>query len=180
MRAAVLASALLALSFLSLGTRTHAALRVQTLRATGGLPPHIVGLFEEPLGFQQTPGGLYYVFDRRAHTVYSVDVGKTSARKLIEIGQEQGRVLQPRGFDVRPDGSFVVADAPRSAERIQIFGPAGLRTTGFNLPGRPTPAIIAGTLVLNGIASIQFAGDRLLVSHPESGALFTEYTQGGW
>jgi hypothetical protein len=39
---------------------------------------------------------------------------------------------------------------------------------------------MAGTLVLNGIASIQFAGDNLLISHPESGALFTEYTQAGW
>ncbi len=180
MRAAVRASALLAFVFLSVEAKTHAALRVEILRSTGGLPPHIVGLFEEPLGFQQAPGGPYYVFDRRAHTVYSVDADKTSARKLIEIGQEQGRILQPRGFDLRPDGSFVVADAPRGSERIQIFGPAGIRTAGFVLPGRPTPAVIAGTLVLNGVASIQFAGDRLLVSHPESGALFTEYSQGGW
>jgi hypothetical protein len=156
------------------------ALRVEILRSSGSLPPHIAGLFEEPLGFQQTPGGPYYVFDRRAHTVYTVDAQKTSVRKLVEIGQEEGRILQPRGFDVRPDGSFVVADAPRGQERVQIFGPAGLRTRGFFLPGRPTPAVIAGTLVLNGIASIQFSGDHLLVSHPDSGALFTEYSAGGW
>jgi len=180
MRAAVHASALVGFLIVSVDTQTHAALTVETLRATGGLPPHIVGLFEEPLGFQQTPGGPYYVFDRRGHTVYSVEADKSSARKLTEIGQEQGRVLQPRGFDVRPDGTFVVADAPRSAERVQIFGPAGLRTAGFFLPDRPAPAIVAGTLVLNGIASIQFSGDRLLVSHPESGSLFTEYSQGGW
>lgn len=180
MRAAARASALLAVLFLSVGTNTDAALRVEVLRSTGGLPPHIAGLFEEPLGFQQPPGGPYYVFDRRAHTVYSVDADKRSARKVVEIGQEQGRILQPRGFDVRSDGTFVVADAPRGAERVQIFGPAGIRVSGFTLPGRPTPAVIAGTLVLNGIASIQFAGDRLLVSHPESGSLFTEYSQGGW
>lgn len=180
MRAAARASALLAVLFLSIETDTHAALRVEILRSTGGLPPHIAGLFEEPLGFQQPPGGPYYVFDRRAHTVYSVDADKSSARKIVEIGQEQGRILQPRGFDVRPDGTFVVADAPRGAERVQVFGPAGIRVSGFTLPGRPTPAVIAGTLVLNGIASIQFAGERLLVSHPESGSLFTEYSQGGW
>jgi hypothetical protein len=74
----------------------------------------------------------------------------------------------------------VIADAPRSQERVQIFGPAGLRTGGFFLQGRPTPSIIAGSLVLNGIASIQFDEDRLLISHPESGSLFTEYTQAGW
>src|SRR5436190_8286129 len=133
MRAALRASALLAFLLLPVEANTHAAPRVEMLRSTGGLPPHIVGLFEEPLGFQQVPGGPYYVFDRRAHTVYTVDAAKTAARKLIEIGQEQGRILQPRGFDVRPDGSFVVADAPRSQERVQIFGPAGLRTAGFFL-----------------------------------------------
>jgi len=180
MRAAVRASALLAFLLLSIETQTHAALRVEILRSTGGLPPHIVGLFEEPLGFQQAPGGAYYVFDRRAHTVYTVDADKTSARKLIEIGQEQGRIIQPRGFDVRPDGSFVVADAPRGPERVQIFGPAGIRISGFVLPGRPTPSLVAGTLVLNGITSIQFAGDHLLVSQPETGSLFAEYSQGGW
>jgi len=180
MRTAVRASALLAVLLLSTGTSTRAALRVEVLRAAGGLPPHIVGLFEEPLGFQQTPGGPYYVFDRRAHTVYTVDADKTATRKVVEIGQEQGRILQPRGFDVRPDGSFVVADAPRGQERVQIFGPAGLRTQGFFLPGRPSPAVIAGSLVLNGIASIQFSGEHLLVSHPESGALFTEYSAAGW
>ncbi len=48
----------------------------RSLRSIGGLPPHIVGLFEEPLGFQQTPGGPYFVFDRRGHTVYAVDPGQ--------------------------------------------------------------------------------------------------------
>ena len=127
MRAAVRASALLAFLFLSVETKTHAAPRVEILRSTGGLPPHIVGLFEEPLGFQQAPGGRYYVFDRRAHTVYSVDADKTSARRLIEIGQEQGRILQPRGFDVRADGSFVVADAPP-------VDPAGRLWVSLSLP----------------------------------------------
>jgi hypothetical protein len=163
-----------------LGHTASAALRVEVLRSVGGLPPHIVGLFEEPLGFQQTPGGPYYVFDRRGHTVYWIDSDKTAARKLVEIGQEQGRVIQPRGFDVAPDGTFVIGDAPRTAERVQIFGPGGFRIAGFFLPGRPTPAVMAGTLVLNGIASIEFTGERLLISQPESGSLFTEYSTAGW
>jgi hypothetical protein len=155
-------------------------LRVETLRATASLPPHIVGLFEEPLAFQQVPGGPYYVFDRRGHAVYTVDAERASARKLVEIGQEEGRVIQPSGFDVAPDGAFVVADAPRSQERIQFFGPAGLRTGGFFLPGRPTPGVTIGTLVLNGAGSLQHTGTSLLISHPESGALFTEYAFNGW
>jgi hypothetical protein len=163
---------------LLLGAR-GAALPVETLRSTGGLPPHIVGLFEEPINFQQVPGGPYYVFDRRAHAVYTVDADRSSARKLVEVGQEAGKIIQPSGFDVAPNGSFVVADAPRRQERIQFFGPAGLRTGGFFLPGTPTPGISIGTLVLNGVGSIQYTGERLLISHPESGALFTEYGLNG-
>src|SRR5687767_15067912 len=66
-----------------LGARANAALTVETLRSISSLPPHIVGLFEEPLGFQQTPEGPYYVFDRRGHTVYTVDAGKIGVRKLV-------------------------------------------------------------------------------------------------
>ena len=164
-----------------LGTRTDAALTVEVLRSTGGLPPHIVGLFEEPLGFQQTPGGPYYVFDRRGHTVYAVQADRSQAVKLVEIGPEMGRILQPRGFDTAPTGSFVVADAPRGIERVQIFGAGGLRRGGFTLPARQrTAAIEFGPLVLNGIASIQYADPNLLISQPESGSLFTEYSASGY
>ena len=153
---------------------------VEVLTSVGSLPPHVVGLFEEPINFQQVPGGPYYVFDRRAHTVYTVDADRQSARKLVEIGQEAGKIIQPSGFDVAPDGSFVVADAPRRQERIQFFGPAGLRTGGFFLPGTPVSGISVGTMVLNGVGALQYTGDTLLISHPESGALFTEYGRNGW
>ena len=172
-----LAAALVAA--VALGAPAGAALEVEVLRATGGLPPHIVGLFEEPLGFQQVQGGPYYVFDRRGHTVYTVDADKTAARKLVEIGQERGRVIQPRGFDTNATGSFVVADAPGGVDRVQIFGPAGLLVYGFRLPARLPPAITVGSLVLSGLGSIHFAGERLLISHPEIGALFTEYSRFG-
>ena len=161
-------------------TADASALDVEVIRSIGGLPPHIVGLFEEPLGFQQTPGGPYYVFDRRGHTVYSIDPERASALKLIEIGQELGRIIQPRGFDTSDTGSFVVADAPRGIDRVQIFGAGGIRTGGFRLPVRRTPAeLTLESAVINGIASIQYSGSNLLISHPESGALITEYSAGG-
>jgi hypothetical protein len=149
------------------------------LRPVGSLPPHIVGLFEEAIGFQQPPGGPYYVFDRRAHAVYTVDADRSAARKLVEIGQEMGRIIQPRGFDVAANGSFVIADAPRSQERIQIFGAAGIRQYGFFLPGAPIAGVAAGNFVLSGVASLQYSGESLIVSHPESGSLFTEYSLSG-
>lgn len=164
---------------LSLSLDPEAAIRVDVLRPVGGLPPHIVGLFEDPLGFQQAPGGLYYVFDRRAHSVYAIDAAKTGARKLVEIGQEMGRIIQPRGFDVAPNGMFVIADAPRGQERIQVFSPEGLRQSGFFIPGRVTAAVGLGAFVFSGVSSLQLSDDRLLISHPESGGLFTEYSLGG-
>jgi hypothetical protein len=161
-------------------TADLAALDVEIIRSIGGLPPHVVGLFEEPLGFQQTPGGPYYVFDRRGHTVYTVDPDRRSALKLIEIGQELGRIIQPRGFDTSATGSFVVADAPRGVDRVQIFGAGGIRTGGFMLPARRTTAeLTLESAVISGIASIQYLGSNLLISHPESGALVTEYSPGG-
>ena len=172
--------AVTALAVAMAGARADAALAVEVLRSIGGLPPHIAGLFEDPLGCQQTPDGPYYVFDRRGHTVYTVDAAKTAARKLVEIGHEAGRVIEPRGFDTSPTGSFVVADAPNGVERVQMFGPAGLLTWGFRLPARLNPTVTVGSLVLNGLSSIQYHGENLLISHPESGALFTEYSASGF
>jgi hypothetical protein len=151
-----LAVVLLAPALVAIEVR--AALDVDIIRSIGGLPPHIVGLFEEPLGFQQTPGGPYYVFDRRGHTVYSVDATRTSALKLIEIGQELGRIIQPRGFDA-----------------------GGMRTGGFTLPSRQTSAeLTLESVIINGVASIQYSGANFLISHPESGALITEYSPAGY
>jgi hypothetical protein len=156
------------------------ALTVEVLRSVGGLPPHIVGLFEEPLGFQQAPDGGYLVFDRRGHTVYRVDAERTNVAKVAEIGQELGRILQPRGFDVSAAGTFVVADSPRRIDRIQLFGAGGARVGGFNLPDRDTTAAMTfDRFVIGGVSSIQFSGTNLIVSHPESGALITEYSPGG-
>jgi hypothetical protein len=155
------------------------ALGVEVLRSIGGLPPHIVGTFEEPLAFQQATNGLYFVFDRRGHAVHTVDPEMTGARKAVEIGQESGRIIQPTGFHVAPDGRFVVADVPRGQQRIQTFDATGRRLGGFLLPGQPAARVILGNLMLNGAASLQYTGERLIISHPESDALFTEYSRAG-
>jgi hypothetical protein len=160
--------------------REGGAGRLEVLRAAGGLPPHLVGTFEEPINFQQASTGTYFVFDRRGHTVHTVDAGKTAAHKALEIGHEDGRIIQPTGFDIAPDGRFVVADVPRAQQRVQTFDSTGKLLTGFFLPGEPAARVVIGNLMLNGAGSVQHTGESLLISHPESGGLFTEYSPGGY
>ena len=153
--------------------------RVETLKAVNSLAPHVVGLFREPIGFKQTANGEYYVFDRRGHTVYAVDAKGTSATRLVQIGAEEGRLIEPSAFDVAFNGTFAVADAPNNRERVQIFDAGGVRTGGFLLPGRGASRVVLGTLALSGVATLTFNGKLILMSHPETGWLLTEYTLTG-
>lgn len=149
------------------------------LKSVGGVPAHVAGQFEEPFAFQQAPSGTYFVFDRRAHAVYSIDRGLTEATKIVSVGPEQGRLLGPHAFDVGPDGTFVVADAPNLVERIQFFTEGGVRTSGFSLYGKAAPRVSIGSYVLSGIGSLQYTGRSLLMCRPESGGLVTEYWLSG-
>ena len=130
------------------------AIQVEILRSVGGLPPHLVGTFESPVNFLQAASGAYYIFDRRGQAVFTVDSARTRAQKIIEIGGEEGRIIQPSGFDVSRDGRIVVADVPRLQQRIQTFDPQGTRVTGFFLPGQPAARVTIDNLMLNGAGSI--------------------------
>ena len=165
MRLLVMAAAVLAM--------TQVPPRVLVLRSTGGLPAHIAGSFEKPLAFQQTDAGQYFVFDRRAHAVYTV--ANDAARKIVEVGAEPGRIIDPSAFDIDPkDGAFVIADAPLRRQRLQTFTASGGRLSGFTLPAKDVARVTLDTFVLNGIGSIQFTGDAILINQPESGALVSE------
>ena len=155
------------------------ALAADVLRSTGAIPAYLVAGFHEPIGFQQSASGQYFVFDRRAHTVYGIDEARTSVWEIVTIGPEAGRIIDPTAFSVEPGGTFVVADAPNNRERIQIFSSAGLRIGGFTLPGRARPRVVLGDLVLNGIGSLQYTGTSILMSQPDDGALVSEYTLSG-
>src|SRR5687767_4446026 len=153
--------------------------KIEVLKAVNSLTPHVVGLFRDPIGFKQTANGEYYVFDRRGHTVYAVDEAGAKATKLVQIGAEDGRLIEPSAFDVAFNGSFAVADAPNGRERVQIFDAGGVRTGGFLLPGRGASRVVLGTLALSGVATLTFNGKLILMSHPETGWLLTEYTLTG-
>jgi hypothetical protein len=144
------------------------------------VPAWVAGRFREPLGFQQARDGRYFVFDRRGHTVYGLDDDLSRAWEIVQIGSEEGRIIDPTAFAVEANGTFVVADAPNGRERIQIFSSAGFRTGGFLLPGRLKPRVTLNNFVLNGIGTLQYNGTSILISQPESSALIAEYTlQGG-
>ena len=162
----------------------RAAVRVspgtlEILKAVGSLAPHVVGLFRDPIGFKQTANGDYYVFDRRGHTVFRVDRPGDVAKKLVQIGAEDGRLIEPSAFDVAFNGSFAVADAPNGRERVQIFDAAGVRTGGFILPGRGAIRVVSGSISLNGVGTLSFNGQSMLMSHPETGWLITQYGSAG-
>lgn len=153
--------------------------RVEVLRSVSALAPEVAGRFREPLAFQQTADGRYLVFDWRGHAVHAVARDGRSSWPLVQIGSEAGRIIGPRAFAAAPDGSFVVADAPNGRERVQVFGPAGERRGGFTLPGRATPRITFSGLSLSGVGTIAFTGHSVLLSLPETGALFVEYSLQG-
>lgn len=152
---------------------------VEVLKAVNSLAPHVVGLFREPIGFKQTANGDYYVFDRRGHTVYRVEPDGASATKLVQIGAEDGRLIEPSAFDVASNGSFAVADGPNGRERVQIFDAAGVRSGGFLLPGRGAARVVLGSMALNGVGTLSYDGRTLLMSHTETGWLITQYALDG-
>lgn len=149
----------------------------QTLQSVAALPPSLAGRFFEPLAFQQTESGRYFVFDRRGHTVYVIDPEMQDAKRLLAIGSEKGRVLLPFAFDVGPGELFAVGDAPGGGrDRVQIFDPEGYRVGGFTLPSRTESRVQMDGLVLNGLATLEFTRDyTILVNLPETDALITEY-----
>ena len=158
---------------------THGEVLVEVFQPTGGLPAHIVGSFNSPINFHQKKDGGYLVFDRLGHTVYTIDAQETTAEKIVQIGQERGRIIQPSAFDTEPGGTFIVADGPNRRERLQIFGPKGEQIGGFTLPGKNTARITIGSRILNGVGSMQYTGHSILINQPETGALITEYGLAG-
>ena len=146
---------------------------VELLRSTGALPAHIAGAFRQPMAYQQTDAGQSFVFDRRAHAVYAI-VGD-SAKKIIEVGAEAGRVIDPSAFAIDPaDGTFVIADAPLRRQRIQVFTASGSRMAGFTLDAKDVARVTLDSIVLNGVSSIQFTGRSIFINQPEAGALVSE------
>jgi hypothetical protein len=153
--------------------------RVRVLQSVAGMPPEIVGTFRDPVAFQQASSGQYFVLDRLGHVVYGIDRDMTNSWKIVQIGQESGRLLEPAALSVAPNGTFAVADRPRVLERVQVFGSGGALINGFTLPGRPSESVTLDGVALNGVGSLQYSGRSVFISQPETGTLASEYTLQG-
>jgi hypothetical protein len=154
-------------------------LDVEERRSIGGLAAHIAAAFDQIAACQMTPAGEFIVLDRRAHAVYTVARGADAPKKVVQIGAEKGRIIQPTAFDSAPDGTFVVADTPADQQRLQFFLPNGTTIGGFTMPGRGAPQITLGGLYLSGLASLDYTGQTVLISQPENGSLVIEYLPTG-
>ena len=153
---------------------------VETIRSAGGLPAHIAGAFEDLSTCQQSPAGDYFIFDRRAHAVFTVPASaREGPKKVVGVGAEPGRVLTPTAFDFASDNTFVIADAPYGTQRVQMFFETGARLGGFSFPKTDAPMITSHGLVVSGVAALEYTGKSLFVSQPEVGALVTEYALDG-
>ncbi len=161
-------------------SRALLALRVDVLQSVDAIPAHLSGKFRDVAGFERAASGQYFVFDRRSQIVFGIDAARTSTWEIVHIGSEQGRIINPVAFAVDArTGTFVVADSPNNQERIQVFTPVGFRINGFLLPGRARARVVLDGLALNGIGSLQYTGDSILLSQPDTGSLITEYSLAG-
>jgi hypothetical protein len=154
--------------------------RARVLASVDALPVHIATAFAEPAAFVQSASGQYLVFDRRGQSVYAIDAARTTATKIVQVGEERGRIIRPTAFAPGTDGSFVVADQPGAGvTRIQRFADRGYLLNGFTLPAHPGPPLVVGGIVGGGVHSLQYAGDSIFLSQPNSGSLITEYSWDG-
>ncbi len=168
---------LAALLALALGAPAPAS--VDERASIGGLPAHAAAVLDEVSGCQLSPSGAYLVFDRRAHAVYRFPRGADAPQKVVDIGSETGRIIRPTAFDVAPDGTFAIADAPGDQRRVQLFTETGSPAGGFVMAGPPVPFITFGDVALSGLGTLEYTGRSIFMSQPDTGALVTEYGLNG-
>jgi hypothetical protein len=147
--------------------------RVDVLNSVGGLPADVVGRFREPMGFARVPNGPYYVFDRRGHSVHTVDSHDPKVRTLVEIGEEGRPLTRARSTGHRrPPGSPTRRRA--SACRCSALPASG----GFTRPGR-IAARVARVAGVERRWQPRLHRQVHLLSEPDTGWLLTEYTNQG-
>jgi hypothetical protein len=91
----------------------------------------IAGRFHDPRGFQQSASGRYFTFDRRAHERWGIDSDFDGPFRIVKIGGEPGRIIDPTSFAT-----------------------AGFRAGGFCLDQAGHPRITIDNTVLSGAGTV--------------------------
>ena len=107
--------------------------------------------------------GLYYVSDRRRHSVIVLNERFEIQKEIGGIGSAPGRLFRPGAIDVSDDGIIYVQDGGN--ERIQSFSIDGTHLAAFNT--EQYMGFAAGT------------GGEIYLGQPEKGALISVYSREG-
>jgi hypothetical protein len=148
---------------------------VDELNPVGALPAQLVNKLDEVIGIVSPSNDRYILLDRSEHGVFSLTMSSRNLRRLVDIGFEPGRVLEPSALAVGSADVFAVLDAPNGLQRIQYFDVEGRRLGGFFLPipSRATPRVTPDRS-LSTRGAFAFTGKTFLVSEPAWGSLFME------
>ena len=107
--------------------------------------------------------GLYYVSERRRHSVIVLNERFEIQREIGGIGSAPGRLFRPGAIDVSEDGIIYVQDGGN--ERIQSFSIDGTHLAAFT--SEQYMGFAAGT------------GGEIYLGQPEKGALISVYSREG-
>ncbi len=107
--------------------------------------------------------GLYYVSERRRHSVVVLNERFEIQREIGGIGSAPGRLFRPGAIDVSEDGIIYVQDGGN--ERIQSFSLDGTSLAAFGT--EPYMGFAAGT------------EGEIYLGQPEKGALISVYSREG-
>ena len=107
--------------------------------------------------------GLYYVSERRRHSVIVLNERLEIQREIGGIGSAPGRLFRPGAIDVSEDGIIYVQDGGN--ERIQSFSIDGTHLTAFS-----TEAYMGFAAGTEG---------EIYLGQPEKGALISVYSRQG-
>lgn len=152
---------------------------VEALEATGKLPAQLVDAIESPRGYVETSAGTSLILDGSTHSVYAVDANRTRSKRIIQIGAEPGRILNPSGFSLGPNDLLAVSDAPGGLTRIQYFDEGGRPINSFYVAAQPGARVSMGRVTLRGAGSLAFTGKTFLVNWPTTDALISEFDATG-
>jgi len=158
---------------------TQSPSRAEIVSSIDALPAHLASGFGDAVAFTQAASGQYLVFDRRAQAIYAIDRSRTEATRIVQVGAEPGRIIRPTAFASEPGGAFVVADQPGGGARIQRFADRGYLLNGFTLAPQAGSPIAVDGFASGGIESLQFTGESIFLSQPQTGSLITEYQWNG-